>query len=199
MKAMVARSGGRRLLAAVLAAVALTGCAGDSSTPQRPETVPASEADVPEAYRLAAGDKLRVNVFGHPDVSGEFEVDGDGTITFPLLGQVRAADETVEQLKTHITRELDENYLVDPRVSVEVLNYRPFYILGEVQQPGSYPYQAGLTVRQAVALAGGYTRRAVKSEVTLIRPAPQGLAEMEAGPGAKVLPGDTIEIDRRFF
>lgn len=188
-----------RVLAAVLVAalsLTLVACGGSTA---RKATAAAEAGDVPKVYQLAAGDRLRINVFGHPDVSGEFEVDGDGSITFPLLGQVAAAGRSVNELKTHVAAQLNENYLVNPRVSVDVLNYRPFYILGEVEKPGSYPYQLGMTVRQAVALAGGFTRRAVTSEVTLIRPGDEGSAALAAKLETRVLPGDTIEVDRRFF
>jgi polysaccharide export outer membrane protein len=189
----------RRILAAILVLAApatLAACGGSTAKKTAPS---AQAADVAEVYQLAGGDKIRIDVFGHPDVSGEFEVDGDGSITFPLLGKVAAAGRSVNELKDHIATQLDENYLVDPRVSVDVLNYRPFYILGEVEKPGSYPYQSAMTVRQAVALAGGFTRRAVRSEVTLIRPTDEGSVEMAADVNARVLPGDTIEVDRRFF
>jgi polysaccharide export outer membrane protein len=187
----------RSAVLVVAACVVLGACSGSAA--RDTEVLSAENADVAKVYRLAPGDKLRVNVFGHPDVSGEFEVDGDDTITFPLLGQVVSSGRSLNELKEHIATELNENYLVDPRVSVEVLNYRPFYILGQVEQPGSYPYQSGMTVRQAVALAGGFTRRAVKSEVTLIRPASDGTIEVIADIDARILPGDTIEVDRRFF
>lgn len=179
------------LLAGALAAACAAG--GASGLP------PAPQVEVATAYELASGDKVRINVYGHPDISGEFDVDGAGTITFPLLGQVPAAERTVSELKGDIREQLDQNYLVDPRVSVEVLNYRPFYILGQVQRPGSYPYQPGMTVRQAVALAGGYTRRARTSPVKLIRPEEGGSSEYRAEEGTPILPGDTIEVPRRLF
>lgn len=157
------------------------------------------EANVPTVYRLSAGDKLQINVFGEPDLSGEFDVNQGGSITYPLLGQVVAAGRTVEDLRGSLATELNRSYLVNPKVSVEVLNYRPFFILGEVNNPGSYPYQSDMTVRQAVALAGGYTRRAVTSEMTLIRPTEDGEVKLDVGQQARVLPGDTIEVERRFF
>lgn len=152
-----------------------------------------------QTYRLAAGDRLRINVFGHPDVSGEFDVDGTGKITFPLLGPVEAGGKTIEELRQRVQEDLNRDYLVDPRVTVEVLNFRPIYILGQVNTPGQYPYSVGLNVRQAVALAGGYTRRARTSSMKLIRTADGQSTEMEAEESTLVLPGDTIEIERRFF
>ena len=184
----------RRIVLSALMVVTLAGCAGGGE-----DLKPIESADVPTTYSLATGDRLRVSVFGHPDVSGEFEIDADGTITFPLLGPVDAAGKSVEQLKTHLAQQLDASYLVDPRVTVEVLNYRPFYILGEVGSPGGYPYQPGMTVQQAVALAGGFTRRAVTSEVTITRETDDGSVKLGAGQDARVLPGDTIRVDRRFF
>ncbi len=150
-------------------------------------------------YRLNAGDRLNIVVFGHEDVSGEFQIDGGGHITMPLLGQVAAANRTVTQLQAEITAALDKDYIVNPRVSLEVLNYRPFYILGQVNAPGSYPYVAGMDVRQAIAIAGGFTRRARTSTVTVIRETTQGTVELEAAPDVPILPGDTIEVDRRLF
>ena len=152
-----------------------------------------------EEYRLGPGDRLNIIVFGHPDVSGEFEVGGSGQVSLPLLGQVEAAGLTVIELKDRIAEALDRDYLVNPRVTVEVLNYRPFYILGEVKNPGSYPYVSGLSVRQAVAIAGGFTRRARESPVVVIRDTENGRETVEVNLDEPVLPGDTIEIERRLF
>jgi protein involved in polysaccharide export with SLBB domain len=150
-------------------------------------------------YRISAGDKLNIVVFGQEDVSGDFQVDGGGNITMPLLGQVAAAGRTVTQLQSEITTALDKDYIVNPRVSIEVLNYRPFYILGQVNSPGSYPYVSGMDVRQAIAIAGGFTRRARTSSVTVIRQTAKGSVEIDAKPDAPILPGDTIEVERRLF
>ena len=150
-------------------------------------------------YRLNAGDRLNIIVFGQEDVSGEFQIDGAGNITMPLLGQVAAAMRTVTQLQAEITASLDRDYIVNPRVSIEVLNYRPFYILGQVTSPGSYPYVAGMDVRQAIAIAGGFTRRARTSTVMVIRQTPEGRVELDAEPDVQILPGDTIEVERRLF
>lgn len=152
-----------------------------------------------EEYRLGSGDRLDITVFGHPDVSGEFEVGGSGRVTLPLLGQVTAAGLTVTELTDRIAAALDRDYLVDPRVTIEVLNYRPFYILGEINSPGSYAYISGLSVRQAVAIAGGFTRRARESPVVVIRDTENGRETLEVNLDAPVLPGDTIEIERRLF
>lgn len=180
-------------------ALLLAACGTVPSLDSQSGAVTLEEANVPTAYHLSTGDKLQINVFGEPDLSGEFDVNEGGSITYPLLGQIVAVGRTVEELRQALATELNRNYLVNPKVSVEVLNYRPFFILGEVNNPGSYPYQSDMTVRQAVALAGGYTRRAVTSEMTLIRPTEDGEVELEVEQRARVLPGDTIQVERRFF
>ena len=116
---------------------------------QGPTSAKAQEA----IYRLDAGDRVRVTVFGHEDLSGNFEVDGAGRLSLPLIQHVRAAGSTLAELEEAITNKLKPDFLKNPRVSVEVLNYRPFYILGEVKNPGSYPYVNGMAVINAVALA----------------------------------------------
>jgi len=151
-------------------------------------------------YRLAPGDEVSIKVFDNEDISGKFQIDAGGNISFPLLGQVKAAGKTVGELTTDLTVALDKDYLVNPKVSVEVLNFRPIFVIGQVNAPGSYPYSAGMTVRQAVALAGGYTRRASTSGMSLIRLDASGATvTVEATEDTQILPGDTIEIDRRFL
>jgi protein involved in polysaccharide export with SLBB domain len=150
-------------------------------------------------YRLGPGDKIRVTVFGHEDLSGEFEVDGSGNVSLPLIRNVPAQGLTVSQLEQAVIDRLQPDYLKDPSVSVEVLNYRPFYIYGEVNQPGSYPYVSGMTVLNAIAMAGGFTYRAKKSEVQIIRSDDTSKTPLEGGPDTQVLPGDVIEVPERFF
>lgn len=157
------------------------------------------QARRPTVYRLGPGDKLRIIVFGHKDISGQFVIDGSGNIAMPLLGQFAAGGLTVTELEKGLQTALNKNYIVNPRVSVEVLNYRPFFILGEVNRPGSYPYITGITVLQAVALGGGYTRRARTSTAEVTRVTPDGRVTLSLGPEAPVLPGDTIEVGRRLF
>ncbi len=151
------------------------------------------------SYRLDTGDRVKVTVFGHEDLSGEFDVDGTGRLSLPLIQHVQAAGSTLAELEVAITKKLKPDFLKNPRVSVEVLNYRPFYILGEVKNPGSYAYVNGMTVINAIALAGGYTYRAAEKKVTIAR---AGDAERESLPATydtAVLPGDVIEVPERFF
>jgi polysaccharide export outer membrane protein len=152
-----------------------------------------------DAYRLGPGDRLKVTVFDHPKESGEFEVDSQGNVAHPLLGRVEARGKTLADFQNHLRTTLDEKYIVNPRVSVEVLTYRPFYIYGEVNRGGSYPYVVGLTVRRAVAIAGGFTRRAQKAPVLLVRDAPRGVRKLDRRLDEAVLPGDIIEVQRRLF
>lgn len=161
--------------------------------------LPAATAWAAADYRLAAGDELRIKVFDNEDISGEYQIDAAGNVNFPLVGQVKAAGLTVDQFSQDLTQRLNADYLVDPKVSVEVLNFRPIFVIGQVNTPGSYSYQPGMTVRQAVALAGGYTRRASTSSMTIIRQEGTGTIEVEADEDTPVLPGDTIEVDRRFL
>lgn len=152
-----------------------------------------------EDYRLGPGDRLKVTVFGHPQESGEFEIDGSGNLAYPLLGRVPARGKTVPDLQEFVRAELDRKFIVDPRVSIEVLNYRPFYIYGEVNRAGSYPFVSGLTIRRAVAIAGGFTRRARHEPVILIREREKGVKKIDSELDVPVLPGDIIEISRRLF
>ncbi|MFN4281754.1 MAG: polysaccharide biosynthesis/export family protein [Alphaproteobacteria bacterium] len=182
-----------RSILSVLVVVLLAACA------ETPVVVQVSNPVGSPDYHLGPGDKVKINVFNNPDVSGEAVLDSGGDIAMPLLGQVPAQNLTVTQLQTQIAELLNRQYLVDPKVSVEVLNYRPFFILGEVGRPGSYPYIAGVTVRQAVAIGGGYTRRARTSSVSIVRQTPLGEERIQGAAETLVLPGDTVEVGRRLF
>jgi protein involved in polysaccharide export with SLBB domain len=149
-------------------------------------------------YVLGAGDKLRITVFGEADLSGPFEVSSTGMVSMPLIGQVRAAGNTVSRLEALITEKLKDGYMKDPRVGVEVQGYRPFFIVGEVMKPGRYDYVNGMTVITAVALAGGYTYRADKDGITL-KHAGASAREAPVKEDAAVVPGDVIRVPERFF
>ncbi|NKB21190.1 MAG: polysaccharide export protein [Alphaproteobacteria bacterium] len=155
-------------------------------------------ADVP-AYKLGSGDQVKVVVFGQKDLSGEFTVDGSGNISMPLIGNVRVGSASLRQAETAIIGKLKPDYLKKPRVSVEVLNYRPFYIIGEVKKPGSYPFVNGMTVINAVALGGGYTYRARENNIFITRGNDPGRQKQKANHETVVLPGDVIEVPERFF
>jgi polysaccharide biosynthesis/export protein VpsN len=159
---------------------------------------PGSLADI-SSYKLGPGDALRVTVFRHEDLSGEFSLDGEGNFAMPLVGEIRGGGRNARELENEVELALKSGgYLVEPQVSIEVLNYRPFYIIGEVNNPGSFEYVNGMTVINAVALAGGFTYRADQDDIVISRGGSSG-PELQAAPDTKVLPGDIIEIQERFF
>ena len=171
-------------------------------TAQTPSTTPWNSGGsfVEKDYRLGAADKVRVIVFGEESLTGEFLVPGgNGVIAFPLIGDVQAGGLTVTQLQAEIETKLRDGYLKDPHVSIEVLNYRPFYILGEVTKPGEYPYTNGLTVLNAVATANGFTYRADTRHVLIKRANESREEEYPLTSMTPVAPGDTIRIKERFF
>lgn len=151
-------------------------------------------------YILSKGDKLSIVVFDNVDLSGEFEIDASGRINYPLVGPFAAAGKTVAILTEDLTAALDKDYLVNPQLTIEVLSYKPIFLMGQVSAPGSYPYSNGMVVREAVATAGGYTRRADPNDIVIIRQNAEGsTVEIEADENTAVMPGDTIEVFRRLF
>ena len=191
----------------VLMSCEFGGSSGPESPPVPPippagpgaETGPGTPGEGVAGYQLGPGDQVRVTVFRHEDLSGEFELDGEGFFALPLVGEIKAGGQTARELENNIeTAFKDGGYLVNPQVGLEVLNYRPFYILGEVNQPGSYPYVNGMTVINAVALAGGYTYRASQGSISVQRGGSNG-QKISAGPTTQVLPGDIISVPERFF
>jgi polysaccharide export outer membrane protein len=185
------------LFCAVLATPFVQARAQAAAQDQAPATVSQDPTD--NDYRLGAGDKVRVIVFGEQELTGEFFVGGSGEVSLPLVGDVHAAGLTVSQLQNAITEALKQGFLKDPKVSLEVLTFRPFYILGEVSKPGEYPYTHGLTVLNAVATAGGFTYRANTREVSIRRANEVAEHKETLTTTTKVAPGDTIRISERFF
>lgn len=183
------------LLACLLAACGSTGM----GPIQTRDDAPALKNQVIKPYTLGSADRLRITVFGHQDLSGEFEVDGSGAISMPLIGQVSAVDLTTQELEKGIAERLADGYILNPRVSAEVINYRPFYILGEVGRPGEYPYTNGLTVQNAVAAAGGFTYRANKRVVYIKSADATNEVPYELSAVTIVKPGDTLRIGERIF
>lgn len=153
-----------------------------------------------ENYRLGSGDKLKLVVYGEADLGGEYLVGGTGEVQLPLLGQIPAAGMTLRDFQTAVGQKfVAEGYLKDPRISVEVLNYRPFYIIGEVKTPGQYPYIAGMNALNAVALAGGFTYRADERTVYVRRNGGATEVRSPADQTTKINPGDIVRIDERVF
>lgn len=178
----------------VLAAVALAGCAGNPGV--APDAaLPAREIPV---YKLAADDKLKITVFGEEALSGNYTVASDGTVAYPLLGNVPARGLTLAQLTQELTTGLSAS-VQNPRVSIDIAEFRPFFILGEVNRPGQYPYRTGMTLNSAVATAGGFTYRANQKDVLIQHFAEAGERRYELTSDLPVLPGDTVRIRERHF
>jgi protein involved in polysaccharide export with SLBB domain len=162
---------------------------------------PAASADSYSGadYRLGVGDKIRVIVFGETDLGGDFQVDATGTVRLPLVGAVKAGGLTAHDLEANIRTALADGYLNDPRVSVEVTTYRPFYIVGEVLKPGEYPYSNGMTAASAVALAGGFTPKAIQSSLYIRHQGENGEQRLAATDATVIRPGDVVRVDSTTF
>lgn len=152
------------------------------------------------SYQLAAGDVITIRVFGEDDLSREkIRISDAGTIPYPVLGEVKALGLAIGEIEKSITMGLTGRYLVNPRVSVTIEEYRPFYINGMVEKPGAYPFQPGLTVLKASSLAGGFKERASFSKITIIREKDLQTRPQKAEINTPVNPGDTIFIEESFF
>lgn len=152
-------------------------------------------------YRLAAGDRLKITVFGEEALTKEYVVSSAGDLSFPLIGDMQVAGKSVTELQTQLATVLAKGYLNDPRVNAEVLNYRPFYILGEVEKAGEYPYSDDLTAFQAVALAGGFTYRADQKRIFVRRRGSdtEETYDLTSGKQVFVAPGDTLRVGERYL
>jgi len=164
-----------------------------------PQHIPYFDIDPNAPYTLGSGDRLRIIVFGQESLSNSYAVDSSGHISMPLIGLVEAAGLSTASLAHRIEAELRNGFLREPRVSVEVEAYRPFFILGEVTTPGQYPYVSGMTVETAVAIAGGFTPRAFKGGADLTRLINGQPATGTVPDTQLVRPGDTIFVHERFF
>lgn len=182
-----------KLLMIVLAISTLSACGGQRIA----ETVTLPD---PEPYRLDNGDRLRITVFGQETMSGEYVVDGSGNISMPLLAQVQARGRSAQELEQQIGERLSsEGLLISPSVNVQVLTYRPFFILGEVAQPGQFAYIENMTVLTAVAMAGGFTNRASTDGFSITRKIGNKVIEAEAQRNTLVKPGDVIYVHERIL
>lgn len=150
-------------------------------------------------YQLGSGDKISINVFGQEELSLEVRLPDIGTINYPFLGEIKLVGLTAAQVEQLIYNGLLGDYLINPSVSVAITEYRPFFIDGEVKRPGGYPYQPGLTVNKAAALAGGYTERAARDKITIVREKNGSSRELAVSVSDMIQPGDIITINQRFF
>lgn len=161
--------------------------------------MPSAPAVAKESYQLGNGDRIQVTVFGEKSLSGQYLVDGTGSIAMPLISQVAVGGLTTREAQKTIARQLSNGYLRRPSVAVQVVSYRPFYILGEIRKSGQYPFVSGMSIQTAVAIAGGFTPRARTSKFKVSRPVEYGTMELLLKPSARVMPGDTIIVSERFF
>ncbi len=217
-----------RVIAPLALALSLTGCitAWEANPPQagpegdgittssitrapaineRGVVPPFGASGVPHAYefsrgyRIGAGDRLTIRVMGQQELSGVYVVDPDGNISMPLINTVKVAGLTMRETERLVTARLRDGFLRNPSVSVQPLSLRPFYILGEVRQAGQYPYQPGMTVQNAIAIARGFSDRADTGTVLLTRRTAEGTRTYKASMTAQIHPGDVIYVRERWF
>lgn len=162
------------------------------------QQVEPAAAEGAENYVLGPGDAIKIKIFGEPELDLEVQLTDSGTLNYPFLGTVKATGMTLKQLEQRIYNGLKGDYFVEPNVFVGMVQYRPFYIHGEVKQPGGYPYQPGMTIDQAVALAGGLTERASKEKIFVAREGDKA-NKLAADLNSKIRAGDTVTIEQRFF
>jgi protein involved in polysaccharide export with SLBB domain len=188
-----------RVFAAGLAVTALVSGCGIPQTISGPQfATHDGKAPLHRVYRLGIGDKLKVSVFGEDNLSGQFEVNALGQISMPLIGEMPAKGLAITEFRDAIGRKLSEGYLKNPKVNVEMLNYRPIYVQGEVKNSGEFAFKNGLSLRDVIAMAGGYTYRANQSYLYIGREGDPEVA-VQMPTGVPVLPGDNIRIPERFF
>lgn len=198
-----------QLFKVLMVSLVLTACATSQPEPQplpQPSGGQAADASVgqngspaPPGYALGEGDRISIQVFDEPDLTMESTLGASGIINYSYLGDLQVAGKTSQQIERQITDELQDGYLVNPSVNVTILSYRPFFINGEVRSPGSYPYQPGLTLDKAIALAGGLTDRASRRKMFIVKAGNNSQEEQKASMQTKIAPGDIISIKEGFF
>lgn len=186
--------------AAISALAALLLMAGASCTGVAAPATPEPTATV-ESYTLGAGDRVRVTVYNEPTLSGFFSIAGDGNLALPLIGNIQAGDKTAREVEAMIHDKLvGGDFVKNAQVSVDLATYRPYYILGEVNRPGQYPYVAGIKLQQAIAAAGGYTYRANRGTAFIQRGSDPVEKPLKIkGSAQRIAPGDTIRIGERYI
>jgi polysaccharide biosynthesis/export protein len=200
-KTVIGSTFGRIAGVALAATAMLSGPGASAGTKPVAATVAELNRDLPTSYRITPGDRLKVTVFDEANLTGEYLVGLGGELSMPLLGSIDTRDLQGGALAETIAGKLkDGGYVLAPRVSVEILSHRPFYILGEVNKPGEYPHASGMTLEQAVALAGGYTRRADTKSIVLKRSNWGQSERVRLDKSAlQIAPGDTITVRESFF
>jgi polysaccharide export outer membrane protein len=187
------------LSASLACAQDLPGNAESSVVIQDPREMELTPVGSDSAYQLGVGDRIQVIVAGHEDLSGEFVIDGNGQFFMPLIEEVEAAGLKPAELESLLVEKLKPDYLVNPRVNIQVLKYRPYYLMGEVASRGAFPYLSGMSYLKAIAIAGGFTYRAKQDYVFVIRADDEELEEIKLPMNEKVQPGDIIRVAERMF
>lgn len=191
------RPGGVLLTAGFCLSLLVAGC---SQVGAPPASGLVRSTAVPERdYRLSAGDKLKITVFGEEQLTGENEVGAAGSVTMPLIGEVPARGMTVGEFTDSLRMRLSSGYIMNPKISVQIVNYRPFYLHGEVLHGGEFAYRPGLRLEDAVAMAGGYSYRANTTYIYLRREGASAEEAVSLDSSFTVLPGDNIRIPERLF
>jgi polysaccharide export outer membrane protein len=188
---------GFSVLSALVAGLLVAACADGAGRPIQGGSG-LLNSDI-RSYRLGIGDKLRVTVYGEQDLSGQFEIGPQGAIGMPLIGEIPAKGRMPQDIRDAVAAKLASGYLKNPRVTVDVVAYRPFYVHGEVRSGGEFPYKSGMRVRDAVALAGGYTYRANQGHILLQRDGTEGEVRIALPSEIFIMPGDNIRVPERFF
>ncbi len=188
----------RSFAVALVAALAVGACADDIGPAPANFAADAGQSALGASYRLGIGDKLKIIVFGEESLSGAAEVNAAGQVSLPLAGEVPAQGKTLGQFRETVVNRLADGYLKNPKVTIEITNYRPFYIHGEVKNGGEFAYKSGIRLRDAVAMAGGYTYRAEQSYAVVTREG-AGDVRIPANGSVVLLPGDNVRIPERFF
>ena len=185
-----------KYVAMLLTVVALTAC-GTSSGVLDASTAGLSGS---AAHHLSPGDKLKISVFNEPDLTGDYAIDENGNIAFPLVGELKAAGLGVDDFKANLVERLQGGFVRNPRVNIDVLNYRPINIIGEVKNAGQYPYRPGMTAQDVAAIAGGYTYRANENTLHVTRGTNKTQITVDLRKqNINIFPGDSVKISERYF
>lgn len=181
------------LLLVVVAGAVAAGCSGYRPAPA------AFHSAITQPYRLGAGDRIRVTVFEQEGLTNTYSIDQSGYVAFPLIGSIAARGRTVQEMEAALAGELQQGYLRDPDISVEVDRYRPIFVMGEVGAAGQYSYVPGLTAQKAIAIAGGFTPRANQANVDITRDINGKVMTGRVVTSDPLLPGDTVYVRERLF
>lgn len=182
----------------LLGALALGACS-TSAIDNAPMAQPAEASLPPSALTLSPGDTIRVTVFNEGQLTGSYQIDDDGFVSLPLAGTVKAAGLTKVDFEKLLASKLRGDYLTNPRITVEIASFRPYFILGEVEKPGQFNYTSNLNVLSAMAVAGGPTYRASQTEVLIQRGGKGDFKKFPLSPTVMIYPGDLIRVPERFF